>query len=80
MKDKVQQQLTKLHNTLEKEFKELSELRNELIKVQQFEMANDIFRMEDKVHNLQADVCRNLYDLKNEPRVNSHSILRDNVD
>ncbi len=81
MKDTVRQQLNKFHATLDKEFKELAEIRNELIKTHQFEMANDIYRIEDSIHNLQSTICRNLDDLNEEKRKRNQSApFKDNVD
>jgi hypothetical protein len=81
MKDKIQQQLLQLHVTLDKEFKQLAELRNELIKVQNFDLANDVLRIEDSIHNLQDSVCRNLNDMNRErTKKPSNPFLNDNVD
>jgi hypothetical protein len=81
MKDKVQQHLLQLHITLDNQFNQLAALRNELIKVQQFDLANDLYRIEDSIHNIQDSVCRNLFDMnRDRPKKGTNPFLHDNVD
>ena len=80
MNPKVQQQLLKLHCSLEKEFKELNALRNELIEAKRFDLAEDISRVESDIHDMQRGICRYLDDTKDYRKTSTSAILRDNVD
>ena len=51
MQEKVKQHLTKLHETLDKEFKDLSGLRNELILAKNYSLATEIQRLEERLHS-----------------------------
>lgn len=63
MKNQIKLQLTELHNTLDKECKELVEIRNKLIKSQNFEMADNIYNYERNIHNLMQCICNHLNEL-----------------
>lgn len=81
MKNQVKHQLTQLHTTLDKEFKELSDIRNELIKSQKFEMADNIYNFERNIHNLMQCICTNLNELTGDNwHTDSIAVRNNNVD
>lgn len=81
MKEKVKKQLTSLHSALDKEFRDLSNLRNDLILAKNYPLATDIQKLEERLHSLQVMTLREMAELStNSPKPSGNSFLHDNVD
>ena len=81
IKDKLILHYTNLCATLDKELKQLSVLRGELMKEQEYDIADNIIRFEKDILVLQGRTYRELNDLTHTDKtVGSKSILRDDVD
>ncbi len=66
MNNQIKQQLIELHTVLDKEFKQLSSLRNELFKLQKFDSADNIYDFERNIQSLMQCICTHLNNLNNE--------------
>ena len=81
MKEKVKRQLASLHSNLDKEFRDLSNLRNDLILAKDYSLATEISKLEERIHSLQVITLRELDELTiNTPKPRGNSFLHDNVD
>ena len=81
MKEKVKKQLASLHSSLDKEFRDLSNLRNDLILAKNYSLASDIQKLEERLHSLQVMTLRELDELTlDSPKQSGNSFLHDNVD
>ena len=81
MKEKVKKQLESLHSSLDKEFRDLSNLRNDLILAKDYPLAREISRLEERLHSLLVMTLNEMEELSTDsqkPRGNS--FLHDNVD
>ena len=81
MNEKVKKQLKVLYNALDKEFRDLSNLRNDLILAKNYPLATDIQKLEERLHSLQVMTLREMAELStNSPKPSGDSFLHDNVD
>ena len=81
MKEKVKKQLESLHSSIDKEFRDLSNLRNDLILAKDYPLAREISRLEERLHSLLVMTLNEMEELTTDsqkPRGNS--FLHDNVD
>lgn len=80
MKDKIKLRLVEFHNTLEKEHKELEDIREELIKLQLFGLAKIVHLTDGNIHRLQHNVCCKIVELAGEIDNTDYSHLTGNLD
>ena len=66
MNEKATDRLIELHDTLDTQSKKFAELRNELMKEKSFALANDLYKIENYIHSIQATTCKLLKDLTTE--------------
>ncbi len=66
MNEKATDRLIELHDTLDTQAKKFAELRNELMKEKSFTLANDLYKIENYIHSIQAKTCNLLKDLTTE--------------
>ena len=66
MKEKVKTQLVNFHSSIDEQTRQLTDLRNELMKDKTYDVAKDIFEIESYLHGLQAMTCNLLLNLEVE--------------
>lgn len=81
MKDKIIEQLNNLGWVLHKEAETISNLRNDCVRKREYNLANDMLRMQGSILDLHSAVIRHLEDLTYiPPNDGKANILKDNVD
>ena len=81
MKEKVKKQLESLHSSLDKEFRDLSNLRNDLILAKDYALAREISRLEERLHSVLVMTLNEMEELSTDsPKQRGNTFLNDNVD
>lgn len=80
MKQKVIERYTKLFMSLDNEAKLLAELRNEIMREEDYSMVGDMISIEDSLRNVQSYIVRQFESLTEPPSENKNTFLHDNVD